>query len=62
MEIIWLGNLLGYGTSFFGNVYGVGGVAPCIQSRDYKGPRLVLIETNEQRRANRNDKEIWEQK
>ena len=43
MEIIWLGNILGYGTSFFGNVYGIEGVSPCIQSRDYKGPRMILV-------------------
>ena len=58
MEIIWLGNILGYGTSFFGNIYGVGGVAPCLQSRDYKGPRMVLVKNHKQRESNRNDKEI----
>lgn len=62
MDIKWLGNILGYGTSFFGNVYGVGGVSPCIQSRDYKGPRMVLVKVDEQRRTNRNDKEIRQQK
>lgn len=57
MEIIWLGNFLGHSTSFFGNVYGVGGVAPCLQSRDYKGPRMILIKNNEQRKSNQKDKD-----
>lgn len=38
-----------------------GGVAPCLQSRDYKGPRMILVNEDEQRKANRDDKEIWEQ-
>lgn len=59
-EIVYLGNYLGYGTGYDGNVYGGGGIAPTLKARDYKGAIKVLIE-NEQRESIRNDNEIRQQ-
>ena len=61
MEIEFLGNYRNQNQGFCGSVYGWGGCCPAIRARDYKDPILVLEVTDEKRRSNRNDKDIWQQ-
>ena len=63
-KIICVGNIRNTGLSslFVGSVYGWGGCSPSIVSRIYKSPYLILVkESNEQGKSDRNDKEVWEQ-
>ena len=61
MDIIFIGNYRNQNQGFRGSVYGTGGVSPVIRAADYKEPVMILEVIDEQRRSNRDDKEVWEQ-
>ena len=62
MDIIFIGNFRNTSQGFRGSVYGTGGVSPVVRAADYKEPILILEVINGQRKSNRNDKEIRQQK
>lgn len=62
MEIKFLGNYRNQNQGFCGSVYSRGGCCPGLRARDYKEPVLILEVVDGQRKSNRNDKEIRQQK